>query len=85
MISFKLATGLSIIIAGICILLILPWGLGVPGQIPSGQNQYVEGWGLGLTVIALYPISIFLVHSFNLIIWILSLYNKLDCNNHHNY
>ena len=79
MTSFKLVAIFSIIIAGLCVLLILPWILGVPGQIQTEQpSPYVEGWSLGLIVISLYPISVLLVYSFNLIIWILSIYDKID-------
>ena len=78
MTSFKLVAIFSITIAGLCILLLLPWILGVPGQIQTEQRPYVEGWSLGLIVISLYPISILLVYGFNLIVWILSIYNQID-------
>lgn len=77
MTSFKLVALLSLIIAGLCVVLILPWALGVPGQIETGQNRYADGWILGLLVISLYPISILLIYGFNLIVWILFLYSKI--------
>ena len=78
MTSFKLVAIFSITTAGLCVLLILPWMLGVPGQIQTEPSPYVEGWSLGSIVIWLYPISILLVYGFNLIIWILSIYDKID-------
>ena len=82
MTGFKLVAIFSITIAGLCVLVFLPWVLGVPGQVQTEQQtQYAEGWSLGLIVISLYPISISLVYGFNLIVWILSLYNKIGLLN----
>ena len=79
MTSFKLVAIFSIAIAGLCILLIFPWILGVPGQIQTDRpTPYVEGWSLGLIVISLYPILILLVYGFNLIVWILFIYDRID-------
>ena len=79
MMSFKLVAIFSITIAVLYFLCILPWGFGVPGQIQTEQEtRYTEGWSEVLIVISLYPISIFLVYSFDLIVWILSIYNQID-------
>ena len=79
MTSFQLVAIFSLTIAGLCVLLILPWTLGVPGQVQTErQTQYLEGWTLGLTVISLYPISIFSIYGMSAIVWILSLFDKIN-------
>lgn len=77
MTSFNLVAIFSIIIAGLCILALPLWILGVPGV----QNEYAKGWNMGLTVIWLYPFSILLIYGSYLIVWILSLKNQLNLFN----
>ena len=77
--SFQLIAIVSLIIAGLCVLLILPWLFGIPGKVQTEQEiQFVEGWTSVLVTISLYPISVFLLYGFNLIVWILSLYDKIS-------
>ena len=44
--------------AVLCVLAIVPWILGVPGNPGERGNEsdYARGWMMGLTVICVYPI-----------------------------
>jgi hypothetical protein len=75
--SFNLVAIFSIVIAGLCILALPLWILGVPGV----QNEYAKGWNMGLTVIWFYPLSVLLIYGSYLIIWTLSLKNQLNLFN----
>ena len=48
---FKIIAIVSGIVAGIFVLLLPLWILGVPGV----DNQYAKGWKMGLNVLLLYP------------------------------
>ena len=79
MTSFKLVAIFSLLFAMLCLLALLPWTLGVPGEVRTEQQaRYLEGWSTILLVMILYPISIFSVYGFNLVIWILFLYDKIS-------
>lgn len=72
--GFKLVAIFSGVIAGVCVLLVPLWILGVPGV----QNEYARGWNMGLRVIFLYPLSISFIYGSNLVIWILSQKEQLS-------
>lgn len=47
----RFVTLTSSIIAGLCVLVLPMWALGVPGV----ENQYAKSWKMGLGVLLLYP------------------------------
>ncbi len=53
---FKSITTISSIVAGLCLLALPMWALGVPGV----ENQYAKGWKMGLNVLLIYPVAWFI-------------------------
>ena len=50
---FKSITIISGVVAGLCVLALPMWALGVPGV----ENQYAKGWKMGLNVLLVFPIA----------------------------
>ena len=54
------ALSISGVIAGLCVLALPLWLMGVPGV----DNSYAKGWKIGLFAILIYPIAWFCVFAF---------------------
>lgn len=52
---FKSVTILSGVVAGLCVLVLPMWALGVPGV----ENNYAKGWRMGLNVLLIVPLAWF--------------------------
>ncbi len=52
MVFFKIIAIISGAIAGLCMLALPLWLLGVPAV----ENQYARGWRMGLNVLLIYPV-----------------------------
>lgn len=50
---FKTITIISSVAAGLSVLALPMWALGVPGV----ENQYAKGWKMGLNVLLVFPIA----------------------------